>query len=71
MTPVRYGLNLLKLLDVALNVALLFSERVETLSRRAARARNGGKRWGCILCRVLDAVVSNHCDDALAAGEIE
>lgn len=34
----------------------------ETLSSRAARARDSGKRWGCILCRLLDAIDHNHCD---------
>ncbi len=37
----------------------------ETISLHAARARNEGKRWGCILCKVLDSIVSNHCDHAI------
>lgn len=37
----------------------------ELISTRAARARNDGRRWGCVLCRLLDAVDPNHCDDSL------
>lgn len=34
----------------------------ETISSRAARARDAGRRWGCVLCRWLDALDSDHCD---------
>ncbi len=34
----------------------------ETISSRAARARDGRRRWGCLLCRLLDALDSGHCD---------
>ena len=34
----------------------------ETISSRAARARDKGSRWGCILCRLLDAIDHNHCN---------
>lgn len=70
MNPIRWAKNVLKVLDVALNVVVLFSARVETLSRRAGRARNEGKRWGCVLCRVLDAIQRDHCTRAVQAGEI-
>jgi hypothetical protein len=33
----------------------------ETVSFRAANARDEGKRWGCVLCRLLDAIDRNHC----------
>lgn len=36
-----------------------------TISARAARARNAGRRWGCILCRVLDWVQKDHCTNSL------
>lgn len=34
----------------------------ETISSRAVRARDQGRRWGCILCRWLDALDQNHCN---------
>lgn len=37
----------------------------ETISARAAKARNAGRRWGCLLCRVLDRIQRGHCDAAL------
>lgn len=33
----------------------------ETGSSRAARARREGRRWGCILCRILDTIEKDHC----------
>lgn len=33
-----------------------------TLSHRAAVARDAGRRWGCVLCRLLDAIDPGHCD---------
>lgn len=33
----------------------------ETISSRADRARAQGRRWGCILCRMLDAIDKDHC----------
>lgn len=33
-----------------------------TISTRAARARASGARWGCVLCRVLDALDPDHCE---------
>lgn len=34
----------------------------ETISSRAARARDSGRKWGCILCKLLDRLDENHCD---------
>lgn len=34
----------------------------ETVSSRAARARTEGRRWGCVLCRMLDRIDPGHCD---------
>lgn len=70
MNPVRWMLNVLKWLDVGLNVVILCSVKVETLSRRAARARSKNKRWGCVLCSILDTFVKDHCSKALKAREI-
>lgn len=63
----RYLLNILKWLDTGANVILLFGASNETISERAAKARNAGRRWGCILCRLLDDVNPGHCDRALTS----
>lgn len=33
----------------------------ETLSSRAGKAAQSGRRWGCILCRMLDWFDPGHC----------
>lgn len=55
--------RIVKAKDQALNAAWGGSED-ETLSSRAARARDRGERWGCILCRFLDRIDHRHCDEA-------
>lgn len=40
-------------------------QTVETMSKRAALARNAGKRWGCVMCKFLDWFQADHCDKAL------
>jgi hypothetical protein len=50
-------------LDRAGNAAINGSYQ-ETISSRANRARSEGRRWGCILCRLLDALSPNHCRDS-------
>ena len=47
--------------DQLANVAANGSED-ETISSRAARARDQGQRWGCVLCRLLDSISKDHCD---------
>jgi hypothetical protein len=50
--------------DRALNGALGGSG-AETVSSHAARARDEGRLWGCILCNwVLDKIQPGHCNDA-------
>lgn len=34
----------------------------ETISSRAHRAQLEGRRWGCILCKLLDNFDKNHCE---------
>jgi hypothetical protein len=34
----------------------------EYLSTRAQRVRKEGRRWACILCRLLDRFDPGHCD---------
>lgn len=33
----------------------------ETISSRANRARIAGRRWGCVLCKLLDWIERDHC----------
>lgn len=37
----------------------------QTISYRASTAMSEGKQWGCILCKALDAVDPNHCQNAV------
>ena len=46
--------------DQLVNVAANGSED-ETISSRADRARAGGRRWGCVLCKLLDSLDPDHC----------
>ncbi|TCK87376.1 hypothetical protein [Paraburkholderia sp. BL9I2N2] len=67
MNPIlRYLLNLLILLDQAGNT-LAGGSPNETISERAAKARNEGKEWGCVLCKVLNWINPGHCDNALTS----
>lgn len=59
-----YVYGLLIALDQLVNAAL-GGYPDETISFRSAQARNEGKRWGCVLCKVLDAIHERHCDYAL------
>lgn len=47
--------------DQVANAAFGGSED-ETISSRAGKARDANKKWGCILCKVLDFIEKNHCD---------
>lgn len=38
----------------------------QTISTRANQARIQGKGWGCILCKILDKIQANHCENARA-----
>jgi hypothetical protein len=60
----RYTYGILIALD-QLGNAILGGYPDETLSTRAAIARRSGKRWGCVLCKVLDWIDTNHCHRAL------
>ena len=41
----------------------------QTISYRAALSRSQGRLWGCVLCRLLDALDTNHCQNALSDSE--
>jgi len=63
----NYLLNILKWLDIGVNVIFLFGASNETISERSAKARNAGLKWGCVLCGLLDRVNPGHCDNALTS----
>ena len=46
-----------RLMNVAFNGSVS-----ETISARANRSKIEGKRWGCILCNLLDKIDKNHCE---------
>lgn len=49
--------------DVMINV-LTGGDLDQTVSLRAALAQRSGKRWGCLMCRALSAIVQrDHCQD--------
>lgn len=58
------ALRMATAIDEAANVAIN-GYGDTTISARAARARNAGSRWGCVLCRLLDMVDKGHCDRML------
>jgi hypothetical protein len=41
----------------------------ETISSRAAKAKLQGKRWGCVLCKLLDKLDKNHCEKSIEMDE--
>ena len=58
--------NTLIALDHLVNAAFMNGDPAETVSSRAAKARNRGKRWGCILCKILDKLdPPDHCDRSI------
>lgn len=62
----NYLLNILKWLDIGINVIVLFGASNETVSERCGKARNAGREWGCVACRLLGYVFGkDHCDNAL------
>lgn len=62
----RYLLNFAIWIDEGVNTIFGGSPN-ETVSERAAKARNAGRKWGCVLCRVLNWVNPGHCDNALTS----
>lgn len=56
--------------DQTLNAALDGSED-ETISSRAGKAAREGKRWGCILCRLLNVFDNDHCQKTIEEDEGE
>lgn len=58
----------------AWNIALMIDETCnvdangkvnESISKRAALAQQRGTKWGCVLCKLLDSIQTNHCENTL------
>lgn len=56
--------NIAKMVDETCNVGAN-GQINTTISARAARARNSGRRWGCALCWILDRIQANHCANSI------
>lgn len=53
----------MKRMSRAINVVFLWGSWNETTSEHAARARNNGAWWGCVLCQWLSHFIeAEHCD---------
>jgi hypothetical protein len=73
-TALRYLTCVIGNTDKAWNIAKMIDEtgnvdangRVnQTISARAALAQQRGTKWGCVLCKLLNAIQTNHCEDSL------
>lgn len=60
----KYFFNILLGLDQLAN-AILGGDPQETISSRADKAMREGKRWGCILCKVLSLIQKDHCQKSV------
>lgn len=56
-------------LDQLLNVVVFNGDEDETVSSNAGKAALQGRRWGCVLCRILDVFDRDHCTKAIEADE--
>ena len=63
-----YFLRILISIDQLANTILGGNED-ETISSRAAKAKLQGKRWGCVLCKLLDKFDENHCVESIEMDE--
>lgn len=55
-----YLINIAIAADFMLN-ALLAGDPAETLTRRMARAGREGRWYGCVFCRLMDLIDTDHC----------
>jgi hypothetical protein len=62
----RYLWDVAVMLDEAVNVIFLAGNPHESISQHAAFSRQDGRRWGCVLCSVLDRISANHCANSIA-----
>lgn len=61
----RYLVNWAVLLDEVGNT-LTGGSPNETISSRAGKAQAAGRRWGCVLCKLLNYIQKDHCKIAMA-----
>ena len=59
----RWPVAVLTALDRLANAVLLGDDRL-TISSRAYEASLKGRRWGCVLCGLLERVQADHCRKA-------
>lgn len=63
--PVRIGVAV----DETVNVVVFNGQPDETISQHAAVAQRDGKRWGCILCGILNIIIEpHHCANQFEPG---
>jgi len=55
-----YFINIAIACDFLLN-SLLAGDPTETLTRRMARAGREGRWYGCVFCRLMDVIDTDHC----------
>lgn len=63
MNPTK-AWNIAFMIDETANVGAN-GQRNTTISARAARAQLAGRKWGCVLCKILDTVDKGHCKNSL------
>lgn len=51
------------------NTLFMAGDPDETISSRAGKARAKGRIWGCVLCKLLDALDKDHCRKAVEPDE--
>ncbi|WP_042886341.1 hypothetical protein [Cupriavidus necator] len=64
----RYLWNLLISFDQLVNT-IAGGSPDETISSRAGKAMQQGRRWGCILCRFLNWIDRDHCAKSIEPDE--
>ena len=65
----RYLINILIAADQGIN-ALAGGNPDETISSRAAKAQLNNKRWGCVLCKLLNYLDKDHCIKNIELDEV-
>jgi len=65
---VNYLWNILISIDQFFNT-LFGGNPDETISSRAGKARRNGKKWGKVLCTVLDKIDPDHCNKSIEEDE--
>jgi len=63
-------INLLIWFDEGINVLFFLGAPEETVSLHAAKARDENKKWGCVVCSILDGIIIDHCNNVLAGSKV-